>query len=160
MKRTIAERSRLSQHVVMSKVGLAVVALLSGIGSAGANSPPEAARVTVVEARLSKVEDITGQPGAPCFCDEKGNVLIDGSFRLSFTPIHILLGKSLRTLPSYEQASAQPVVGYKYLLVVSHEETGDVIVWKGGFSNGLCLETDQISEYGLAGLAKRLPCRQ
>lgn len=103
--------------------------------------------------------DIAGQPNAPCICDDKGNVLFDGLFRLLFTPIRTVAGKRVRQRLSYEQASAQPVVGVKYLLVVAHQPSRDVVVWKGPTENGLCLEADQVSSYSLEKAAQEFPCR-
>jgi hypothetical protein len=114
---------------------------------------------SVVEARLTKVDDITGQPGAPCICDENGNVFFDGSFRLFFSPIRTFAGLPVRTRLSYDQASARPVAGRKYLLVVSHPHSGSEVVWTGSASNGLCMEPDEIEAYGLERAARMLPCR-
>jgi hypothetical protein len=139
---------------------LAILGLFAA-GSSGASPPsaPQMPTVSLIEARLTKVEDITGQPGAPCICDESGNLLLDGSFRLFFSPIRTLAGPGVRVRLSYDQASAQPVVGSRWLLVVTHKDDANVIVWRDVASNGLCLESDEISAYGLERAAQKLPCR-
>ena len=131
---------------------------LPGAGGAISNDPA-AQSFSVVEARLSKVKDISGEPGAPCICDEDGHALIDGSFRLFFSPVRQISGPRVRTLPPYDQASAQPIEGYKYLLVVAHQQSGDEIVYKGLASAGLCMTPDEIKAYSLEEAARRFPCK-
>ena len=114
---------------------------------------------TVIEARLTKVEDISGQPGAPCICDENGHVLIDGSFRLFFSPVRHITGPRVRTLPPYDQASAHPIEGRNYLLVVAHQKGGDEIVYKGSVAEGLCMTPEEIEAYSLDEVARHLPCK-
>jgi hypothetical protein len=118
-----------------------------------------ASSASVIEARLTKVEDITGQPGAPCICDDNGHVLIDGSFRLFFSPVRHITGPRVRTLPPYDQASAQPIEGRKYLLVVAHQPSGDEIVYRGSPVEGLCMTAEEIRAYSLDEVARRLPCK-
>jgi hypothetical protein len=118
-----------------------------------------ASSASVIEARLTKVEDITGQPRAPCICDENGHALIDGSFRLFFSPVRQIIGPTVRKLPPYDQASAQPIQGRTYLLVVAHQESGDEIIYKGSVAEGLCLTPEQTKAYSLDEAARRLPCK-
>jgi len=135
-------------------IALATAALIGASPVSGAHG-----HASVVEARLSQVVDMAGQPNAPCICDDKGNVLFDGSFRLLFTPLRTVAGKPVRERLSYEQSSAQPVIGGKYLLVVAHEPSRDVVVWKGPLRNGLCLDADEVSSYSLQQAALEFPCR-
>jgi hypothetical protein len=116
--------------------------------------------VSLVEARLSHVEDITGEPGAPCFCDENGHNVIDGSFQLTFTPIRTLSGRALHHSISMKQASAEPVPGFRYYLLVTHSNAGDAIEWKGPVRDGLCLDPSDADRYGLATVLRRYPCEQ
>jgi hypothetical protein len=62
-------------------------------------------------------------------------------------------------LPPYDQASAQPIEGRKYLLVVAHHKTGDEIIYRGSVAEGLCMSPEEIEAYSLKEAANRLPCR-
>lgn len=122
-------------------------------------SQPSTAPSSVVEARLTRVEDIAGQPGAPCICDENDNLMLDGSWRLYFAPLRTLYGPAVRARLYFDQASARPITGRKYLLVVSHEDSGSVVVWTGSVAGGLCLEANEITAYGIEAASRKRPCR-
>lgn len=116
-------------------------------------------QASVVEARLVSVTDITGQVGAPCFCDDAGNVVFDGSFRLFFKPVRTLVGPRAQSVLSYDQASAKPIVGGRYIVVVSHRDGNNVVVWHGPRASGLCLSGYEIQQLRLERIAQTLPCR-
>jgi len=126
-----------------------------------ASPPPEssAGRVSIVEAQLTGVRDITGQSGAPCICDDDGRVILDGSYRLYFSPRRTLDGPRVTGRLSYEQASARPLTRRRYLLVISHGDAGEVVEWAGLAQNGLCLRPEEITAYGLERTAQQNPCR-
>jgi len=137
----------------------AAIALLAG--AIGETAPPGSAKPvssSLVEAKLSKVTEITGQPGAPCVCDDQGRVMFDGSFRLLFSPLRTLAGVRVRRAISYDQASARPFTGGEYLLLIEHRHDGDVIVWKNPLTAGLCMEDAEIAMYHLNDVATKYPC--
>lgn len=115
--------------------------------------------VSLIEARLTSVQDVTGQPGVPCICDDQGNVMFDGSYRLTFSPIRTLAGTEFFSPVIVDQASAQPINGYRYLILLDRSGDETVIIWRGLRKFGLCAEDEYIAKYGLAKMAKRFPCR-
>jgi hypothetical protein len=142
----------------------AIFAVGAATLAGGASGAPVAAAgrpdASLVEARLTRVEDITGQAGAPCFCDAGGHVLIDGSFRLTFQVSRTLAGRQVPGPLDVEQASAQPRSGLDYLLVVTRRRGEDAIAWKGLERQGLCLAPGEAAQYGLVADVKAYPCRR
>lgn len=136
-------------------LGLLLASTLTLETSAAGGQPS----VSLVEARLSKVEDISGEPGAPCICDEQGHVLLDGSYRLTFASPRTLTGTAVHHSVSVDQASARPILGLRYFLIVLHSSAEDAIEWKGLAQNGLCLDRSDAERYGLAQELKTYPCR-
>ena len=116
--------------------------------------------ISLVEARLTKVESITGERGAPCFCDDQGRAIIDGSFRLIFLPLRTLAGRAVHHSVSMDQASAEPIPGLRYFLIITHTKSGNAIVWKGLARDGLCLGRSEAERYGLTHGLTDFPCTQ
>ena len=138
-------------------VGLGL--LLAGapaLETSGAGQPS----ISLVEARLSKVEDISGEPGAPCICDEEGHTLLDGAYRLTFAPLRTLAGMPVHASLSMKQASAKPIPGLEYFLIINHRSSGDAIEWKDLARDGLCLDPRDADRYGLTQELRNYPCRQ
>ena len=136
--------------------GAAALALMSPGWSLA--KPPIA---SLVETRLTHVEDITGQPGAPRLCvDDKQTICVDGSYRLSFTVLHTLQGAAVRGPLRMEIGSARPRLGLHDLMVVSHSNGQPKIEWHGSFEDGLCLELNELDRFGLSEALKRYPCRR
>jgi len=125
----------------------------------GAAVPRESSPASLVMARLVKVEDITGTPGAPCFCDENGVVMLDGSFRLTFRVVGTITGPAAHGHFSVDQASAMPRRGGSYFLVIVGTRGKRAIAWRGNTQYGLCLEPDEVARYSLEKAVKRYPCR-
>jgi len=137
-----------------------VAALAGGVNGASVAAPAGHTAASLVAARLTQVEDITGQTGAPCFCDSSGHVLIDGSFRLTFQVSRTLAGREVPGPLDFEQASAQPRSGLDYLLVVTRRHGRDTIAWKGFERQGLCLAPGEAAQYGLSAELETFPCRR
>lgn len=114
---------------------------------------------SLIEARLTGVQDVTGEPGVPCICDDQGNVMFDGSYRLTFSPIRTLAGTEFLSPVTVDQASAEPITGHRYLILLERNGDETVIIWRGLRKFGLCAEDENIAKYGLATMAKRFPCR-
>lgn len=115
--------------------------------------------VSLVEARLTSVQDVTGQPGVPCICDEHGNVMFDGSFRLTFSPTRTLAGAKFSDPLTLDQASARPFTGGRYLILLTRSGGETEVLWRGLRRYGLCADNADVAKYGLSKMAKRLPCR-
>lgn len=114
---------------------------------------------SLIEARLTGVQDVTRQPGVPCICDDQGNVMFDGSYRLTFSPIRTLAGAEFFSPVTVDQASARPIAGYRYLILLERSGDKTVVLWRGLRKFGLCAEDEYIAKYGLAKMAKRFRCR-
>ena len=129
--------------------------------SLGATPAIAAPMFSLVEARLTKVDDISGEPGAPRICiDTDCQVTLDGSFRTTFTVTRKLTGPDTPSTISRVQASAQPRVGLAYYLVISIGSEKPEIEWIGSARNGLCMDRETVEQYGLRSIASRHPCRE
>jgi hypothetical protein len=118
-----------------------------------------ARRVTLVEARLAQVEDITGQPGAPNNCMLGGDVCLDGAYRQTFRTGKVVTGPPVPEQLSVTYTMARPVVGLDYLLVVERTKAGPEIAWTGLKRFGLCLDPDEAKWFDLVEEQKRHPCQ-
>jgi len=121
-------------------------------------APAETRLSSLVEARLSNVQDISQEPNAPRNCTSEG-ICIDGSFRLTFTIIRNIAGPRISGPIVASQASAMPVANLRYLLVVSRGGNGTAIEWKGLKQNGLCADNSDLARWGLLDAAHHYPCR-
>lgn len=126
----------------------------------GASHAAAGERWSLVEAALSDVRDISHEPGAPAIClDEQCVARIDGSWRMTFTINRTLAGPKLAGVASWDQASSQPILGRRYLLVVADDAGKRRTEWIGSRQSGLCIEPDDITRMGLGAIARRFPCR-
>jgi hypothetical protein len=120
--------------------------------------------VSVVEAQLTDVQDVTGLPASPsnCWTEEDGGVdriCIDGAYRLTFTIGRTLGGRRVKGTVATIDVSAKPIVGIRYLLLLDALHGGSEVVWKGAARDGLCLEPELVDRYGVQGLVPTRPCR-
>lgn len=143
-------------HLLRLLLTLMLLGLPAMVNRAEAQSSSAA---SLIEARLTGVQDVTGQPGAPCICDDHGNVMFDGSYRLTFSPLRTLAGGEFFSPVTVDQASARPITGYRYLILLERSGDETVVIWRGLRKFGLCAEDEDIAKYGLAKMAKRFPCR-
>jgi hypothetical protein len=121
----------------------------------------EAAKWSLVDARLVKVKDISSEPNAPRLCiDERCTISLDGSWRVKYRIAKTLAGPRITGSIHEDIASAQPKTDLHYLLVLSNDDRRRQIEWRGLYQFGLCLDQDQISRFGLSDAALRFPCRR
>jgi hypothetical protein len=135
------------------KKRLIILLVLAAGASPALAAPHDAAFVL---ARLSNVEDVT--PPVPA-----NEIAFDGTYRLTFTPERYLAGKPTALPISATVFQSEPILGYRYYLLLDREGDRQVIVWRGLVSGGVCLEQDVADEYGLGVVIRRLrkshPCR-
>ena len=138
------------------KTALLAALFGSALAAAPAGAAPRNESISLVEARLSKVDDIWDEPNAPRICTEDGQVCFDGSWRLWFTVTRTIVGAKVRAPLSVERASAQPRLNHEYLLVVSADNQ---ILFYTDREGGLCADPADIAQWGLMNAAKKWPCR-
>lgn len=139
------------------KGGIMLVAM--AIVTAPAYSSAPIAAYTLLEARLTKVENVTDEPGAPRLCaDEARTICVDGAYRTTFSIDRTLIGPPVNGQLSRTQASARPRLNLSYYLVVSHVDGASAIEWLGLTRNGLCMDVSDAQRFGLMHFAKRHPC--
>jgi hypothetical protein len=136
-------------------IGLAT-AIVAALTVEQARAAPPAA--SLVAARLAAVADISGEPGAPCFCDEQGRLILDGSWRLTFSVTRWIAGPQVSGPLVVKEASPRPAAGRDYLLVVTHDG-GLAVAWRGLAREGLCLEPEDAERYGLSDAVRAFPCK-
>ena len=116
--------------------------------------------VSLVEARLTKVEDVTGMPGVPRICiDAECQVMIDGSYRTTFTIVKKLAGTKPPKTISVLRASARPRVGVSFYLIISYSADGPKIEWLGSSRDGLCMDRETAQQFHVQDALARHPCR-
>lgn len=137
------------------------VFLLSGLSLvSAAMAEPAPASASLVEARLTGAEDITGQPGAPVACIDEHNRRCDAgsSYRVAFTIVRPLAGPDIDGVVRRDQISGQPMLGLSYLLVLSPSNSGPQIAWAGFSRYGLCMDDADARRLGVFEQLKRYPC--
>lgn len=115
---------------------------------------------SLVKATLTHVEDVSEMPNALRICvDADCQIIIDGSFRITYTVNRLLAGPKTTSTVSWMQASARPRKGRRYYLVIEPSETGPKIVWTGSLRNGVCIDLAEAERLGLRAEIGRFPCR-
>jgi hypothetical protein len=99
-------------------------------------------------------------PNIPRIClDADCQIIIDGSFRITFTVNRLLAGPEIKSTVSWMQASARPRTGGRYYLVIESADVGPKIVWTGALRNGVCIDVADAERLGLRDAIDRFPCR-
>ncbi|HWC63126.1 MAG TPA: hypothetical protein VG501_05845 [Rhizomicrobium sp.] len=114
---------------------------------------------SLVEARLTDVQDISSHPESPRIsCDATEAICLDGSWRMTFSILRTIWGPPASGKLYYDQASSQPIKNLDYLLVISHEGGSQTIRWMTLSKEGLCLNERDADALGIAGALKSTPC--
>jgi len=105
-------------------------------------TPSRCVALFSLHAEVSRRRCISSEPNLPRIsCDESGQICFDGSFRLTFKVLRTLVGPKVKSPVFFKQASAQPVTGLRYLVVVSSgSEKDQSVEWRGSTRTGLSAE--------------------
>jgi hypothetical protein len=135
---------------------LLVVLAVTFVPAAMADKGVDEGHVALVEATLESMKPISMPP--PSRVPDEINFF--GPFRHKFKVSKILVGQIAqhRLLLDFNR-SGFFAPGGKYFLLVRQTETGPVVAWWGYVNNGLCVDRDIATKYGMFDAVRRLQGR-
>jgi hypothetical protein len=123
--------------------------------SASARATAASPGAAFVLARLVSVEDVTPPTHA---------ITVDGTYRLTFRPEKVLVGRDAEEQVTETVTSARPVPGVDYYLLVDKVNGQLRVSWSSVSANGICMDVGTADRYGLwssiRDLERQYPCKQ